>query len=268
MHEEHQAVKEHTFTLALFLFCCLKTLVDMKNPETNIYSPRFVEDLFTQMSSTYNRMNSITSFGFSIRWRRQCAAAMPLKPGMKIVDLMTGMGEAWPFVLPKIGPSGELIALDFCAAMTRFAEQRRSHYPGHSIQILQEDALGSSIPDQYADAVISTFGLKTFSEAQLAQLSSEIWRILKPGGTFALIEVSTPRHFMLRSCYIFYLKRIIPILGKLFLPNPESYRMLGVYTTEFGDCRSVKTTFENTGFAVQYRQYFGGCASGIVGTKV
>ncbi|MBD1426148.1 class I SAM-dependent methyltransferase [Sphingobacterium arenae] len=35
------------------------------------YEPAFVKKMFNRMSSSYERMNYITSFGFSIRWRRQ-----------------------------------------------------------------------------------------------------------------------------------------------------------------------------------------------------
>ncbi len=237
----------------------------MNNP--NIYDPAYVADLFAQMSATYDRMNTVTSFGFSIRWRRQCAAALHLKPGMKVVDLMTGMGEVWPFVLPAIGQTGHLTALDFCAEMTRFAEKRRETYPGFPIQIVQEDALRSSISDGHADAVVSTFGLKTFNQIQLEQLAAEMWRILKPGGTFALVEVSKPRNWLLQQAYLFYLKMMIPMLGKIFLPNPDSYRMLGVYTAAFGDCRAVIPAFEKAGFELQYLSFFGGCATGIAGQK-
>lgn len=37
----------------------------------NIYEPEFVKNLFDKMSSSYENMNYITSFGFSIRWRKQ-----------------------------------------------------------------------------------------------------------------------------------------------------------------------------------------------------
>jgi len=37
----------------------------------NIYNSEFVKKLFNNMSSSYERMNFITSFGFSIRWRSQ-----------------------------------------------------------------------------------------------------------------------------------------------------------------------------------------------------
>lgn len=37
----------------------------------SIYDPDYVKNLFNQMSNSYERMNYITSFGFSIRWRKQ-----------------------------------------------------------------------------------------------------------------------------------------------------------------------------------------------------
>jgi demethylmenaquinone methyltransferase/2-methoxy-6-polyprenyl-1,4-benzoquinol methylase len=234
---------------------------------SDIYDPAFVSDLFSQMSATYDRMNTITSFGFSIRWRRQCAKTLQLQPGMQVVDLMTGMGEAWPFLLRDIGATGHIAALDFCPEMIRFASKRRETLPGISIQLLQEDALGCSLPEAQADAVISTFGLKTFNTEQLERLSQEIMRLLKPGARFALVEVSSPRSWWLRPLYLFYLQRIIPLLGKVFLRNPESYRMLGVYTEAFGDCRQVQAIFENTGFQVQFQSYFGGCATAVTGVK-
>lgn len=239
----------------------------MNHPEQDIYNPAFVENLFSQMSGTYERMNTITSFGFSVRWRRQCAESLQLRVGMTVIDLMTGMGEVWPFVLPKIGQEGKLIALDFCPEMVRFAEKRSTFHQDRRIQLLQEDALHSSIPDRCADCVISTFGLKTFSAEQLAKLAAEIWRMLKPGGQFALMEVSKPQYFLLRSPYMFYLKNIIPKFGKICLGNPENYRMLGVYTERFENCQHAKTIFEQAGFKIRYQSYFGGCASGILGKK-
>ena len=39
--------------------------------DNNIYNPEYVQTLFDKMSQSYERMNYITSFGFSIRWRHQ-----------------------------------------------------------------------------------------------------------------------------------------------------------------------------------------------------
>ncbi|MBL7826052.1 MAG: class I SAM-dependent methyltransferase [Saprospiraceae bacterium] len=237
-----------------------------RSPE--MYDPGFVTQLFSDMSATYDRMNTITSFGFSIWWRKQCAAQLQLRPGMRVLDLMSGKGEVWPYILPSIGPEGSLIAVDFCADMTRFAQKRRDLFPNIQVEVLVEDALACSVPDNSVDALISTFGLKTFNEAQLERLASETRRMLKPGGVFSFIEVSTPQNPVLRRLYFFYLHRVIPRLGKLFLGNPETYRMLGIYTEAFGNCRGFATIAEQAGLEVRYMNYFGGCASGVSGKKL
>jgi len=68
--------------------------------------------------------------------------------------------------------------------------------------------------------------------------------------------------------YKTYLKKIIPILGKIFLGSPETYRMLGVYTEEFRNSKNVHRIFNRSGFEVEYVEYFYGCASGIKGKKI
>jgi demethylmenaquinone methyltransferase/2-methoxy-6-polyprenyl-1,4-benzoquinol methylase len=235
--------------------------------QEDIFSPSFVEQLFENMSGTYERMNMITSFGFSERWRRQCVEAIQLKPGVVIVDLMTGMGEAWSYILPKIERTGKLVAIDFCQAMLDHAERRKAKFPAHQIHISCENALQNSLPSHYADAVISTFGLKTLSPLQIQLLAQEIWRVLKPGGQFSLIEISKPRLMMLNIPFLLYLKVVIPFFGRLFLGDPETYRMLGLYTEKFGDCTHAKAIFEKVGFKIEMNRYFGGCASGLTGIK-
>ncbi len=234
---------------------------------TDIYDPNFVESLFEKMSATYERMNLVTSFGFSVWWRQKCVATANLKRGMVVVDLMSGMGEAWRPITRQTGSEGKLVAVDFCKAMIKFAEREQTRLPGFDISILCENALQTSLPDNSADAVISTFGLKTFSPEQIWALAKETRRMLKPGGVFSMIEVSSPRPAFLRILYLFYLKNVIPVLGKLFLGNPETYRMLGIYTERFGDCSTAVDIFRQAGFEAEMKSYFFGCATGIVGKK-
>lgn len=242
-----------------------------QNPKTpqSIYEPEFVEKLFNEMSLTYERMNTITSFGFSNRWRRQCVFELAIQPGQTVVDLMTGMGETWAYICQRIGPDGVLIGVDFSEGMLQYAHQKRhrKRFSQHTIHIYKQNVLAGTLPDQSADHVVVSFGLKTFNPKQIAQLAQEINRILKPGGQFSCIEVSVPRSTLLRALYLFYLRRIIPVLGALFLGNPDTYRMLGIYCSQFKDTQQAQQLFQHAGLSCQTTSYFFGCASGIVGNK-
>lgn len=233
-----------------------------------IYEPKFVEKLFDKMSSSYSKVNYITSFGFSERWRRQCVEEIEIDKGKTVVDLMTGMGECWKHILKKSNKDSKLIGLDFSTEMTKRAEKNKMKFEKSKIEVIKENVFKNSIGNETADFIISGFGLKTFNDEQLGKLANEIDRILKPNGKFSLIDVSVPNSKFLKPFYMFYLKKIIPILGKLFLGSPETYRMLGVYTEEFGNSKNVYRIFNKLGFEVEYVEYFYGCASGIKGQKI
>jgi len=234
----------------------------------DIYEPKFVEKLFDKMSSSYSKVNYITSFGFSERWRRQCVEEIGIEKGKIVVDLMTGMGECWKHILKKSDNNSKLIGLDFSTEMINRAEKNKRKFEKSTIEVLKENVFENSIENGTADYVISGFGLKTFNDEQLGELANEINRILKPNGKFSLVDVSVPKSKILKPFYMFYLKNIIPILGKVFLGSPETYKMLGVYTEKFGNSRNTHRIFNRPEFEVEYVEYFFGCASGIKGLKI
>jgi hypothetical protein len=58
-------------------------------------------------------MNFITSFGFSIRWRKQFLETFKqTNQKAEIIDLLTGMGETWNATKNKL-PNSNLTVLDF-----------------------------------------------------------------------------------------------------------------------------------------------------------
>lgn len=234
---------------------------------TDIYNTKYVEELFDEMSGSYEKVNYLTSFGFSKRWRTQFVKRADIKPGMSVCDLMCGMGECWSAIGKSLNNDGRLLALDLSGGMLRGAYQRKDKFPRLQITIDKQNALENALADESFDCIVSAFGIKTFSDKQKEILASEIKRLLKPGGTVSLVEVSVPKAFLLKGLYMFYLKQIIPLLGSLFLGNPENYRMLGVYTEKFGSSRKMFEIMERQGFQAIYQDYFFGCASGLTGVK-
>ncbi|MCC6462546.1 MAG: class I SAM-dependent methyltransferase [Saprospiraceae bacterium] len=234
-----------------------------------IYDPRFVSDLFDRMSSTYGITNYLSSFGFSERWRRQCIAQLDWSAAEAPVcyDLMSGMGECWADILRQSQGRAQVIGVDISPEMIKRSRQTAARLPAGQVQIRQENILDNDLATGSADMLISTFGLKTFSEAQLEQLANQISRLLKPGGQFSLLEISAPPNRFLNILFLFYLKNIIPWIGKIFAGDNFSYKMLGVYCARFQDCRPFLDQLAREGLQVEFRTYFFGCATGVVGRK-
>ncbi len=234
----------------------------------DIYNEQFVEGLFNSMSKTYGRVNYLSSFGFTERWRRQCVQAIKWDEVIQNgFDLMSGKGETWNLINKACTQDHTLTGVDISLEMIKSANQKLHWYPRLKIGTKQANVLQNDLESESADYIISSFGLKTFSPTQLEQLAKEVSRILKPHGQFSFIEVAEPKLLLLKIPFMFYLKYLIPIIGKLFMGNSMDYKMLGIYCQKFKDCSIFKAFLEREGLEVQQKRYFFGCASGVVGRK-
>ncbi len=219
------------------------------------------------MSASYERMNYITSFGFSIRWRNQFLRSFtPTNNKVEIVDLLTGMGETWKATKKKL-PNSNLTALDFSSDMLKYAQQKSKKKYENGITFLQQDVLQNDLPSNHFDFVTCAFGLKTFNAAQLKIFAFETKRILKEDGQFSFIEVSKPNNKILRLLYGFYLGKIIPFFGWLFFADPEEYKMLWKYIVKFENAKNASEIFKAIGLETHFISYFYGCATGFCGQK-
>jgi len=233
----------------------------------SIYNPEYVKGLFNRMSNSYERMNYITSFGFSIRWRTQFLEPFQSTTDkIEIIDLLTGMGETWGAVKNKF-PNAKLSALDFSTEMLKNAKKKSEQHFDSNVLLLQQDILKSDLPSNYYDIVICAFGLKTFDSEQLQVLATETNRILKAGGQFSFIEVSKPTNKILKQLYGFYLGQVVPVLGKLLLGNPMEYKMLWRYTDNFDNAKRAEEIFNSQGLTTKSNSYFYGCSTGFSGSK-
>lgn len=231
------------------------------------YDPDRVRQLFDAMAGTYERVNELTSFGFSRRWRRQAVDWLAPAPGATVLDVMTGMGEGWPHLARRIGPEGRIIGIDLSPGMLRRATSRRMGAGAPSIEARLGDALDSGIEGGSVDALLCLFGIKTLSGAQRDRFASEVAWVLRPGGRFALIEVSVPPWRILRVPYMAYLRHVVPIAGRLLLGDPEPYRTLAGYTSRFGDSRGMARSLRLAGLEVEPMAACFGCATGVRGRR-
>jgi demethylmenaquinone methyltransferase/2-methoxy-6-polyprenyl-1,4-benzoquinol methylase len=235
--------------------------------DAGIYQPGYVKSLFDEMAATYGVVNVLSSFGFCILWRKRCVRHVGTWPASgRVLDLMSGMGELWNDLLRRTDAGTSVTGVDISPVMCSRAREH-SHRTGRAIDVVEADVLADDLPDASADVVVSSFGLKTFSPDQQGQLAATIHRVLKPGGRFAMLEISVPSAVALRWPYLLYLRHVIPVVGRLFLGNPDCYRMLSVYTEAFHDASHFATACREQGLAVQFRRHFFGCASAVSGTK-
>jgi len=215
------------------------------------------------MASTYGHVNLISSFGFTARWRHQVVAGLPLASAGHIVDLMSGMGELWRSLAAALPASARVVGVDISPEMAR-RTHREWHFP---VEVCVADVLEWRPQYGLADVVVSSFGLKTFDRDQQRRLAHAVAQLLKPGGAYSFVEIPVPPYLALRAAYMFYLKRVIPLVGRVLLGNPDSYRMLGLYTEAFENVNYFAACLKEAGLEAVNVSYFFGCATGVRGIK-
>jgi ubiquinone/menaquinone biosynthesis C-methylase UbiE len=235
----------------------------------DIYDPAYVANLFDRCSGNYRWWSAISSFGFIWIWRRQCVGRLATPPQARpiVVDLMAGTGEIWPHVLRRFPDLAAITALDISPRMHREAVERLHGPYASRITHLAADALVAELPADHADVVVSTFGLKTFHPSQQSILARQIAHMLKPGGSFCLIEASDPKGWPLRPLYRFYLDRALPLIERLFLNGAQDFSMIGTYTRNFENCAHMARALQDAGLQVTMKRHFFGCATSVAGTK-
>lgn len=234
----------------------------------DIYNPDFVRGHFNRMSRSYEIMNLVTSFGFTIWWRKQYLGNLSKSSEkLKVLDLLTGMGESWSFIKSRF-PNCELSGLDFSEEMIKYAQLKNHNHFNSNIELINDNVLENKLEANCYDIIVSSFGLKTFDDKQLEQLAFQVDRMLKLNGKFSFIEVSIPSSNILLWFYKLYIKYVIAGIGGFFFSNNDEYKLLWEYTINFVNAKKALPFFESTGLKVEYKEYFFGCASGLYGEKI
>jgi demethylmenaquinone methyltransferase/2-methoxy-6-polyprenyl-1,4-benzoquinol methylase len=235
---------------------------------TDLYDPLFQQHLFSALSQRYDQTSRLVSLGLSDRLRAHLVTHMHLMPGMAVCDLMTGGGELWPHLLPRIGPDGSITAIDCTPEMLKRAQERRDRLPAGSAVVLHEaDACATGLPDESFDAVVCAYGLTTLTAAQFDALLQEIHRILRPGGIFGFVELSRPTSPPLRRVMDFYLTSVVPPLSEVLGADWRPYLLLNEYLTRFDNGHLLLPSFQAHQFVFYRYELFGGCATAMVGMK-
>lgn len=123
-----------------------------------------------------------------IKWHKQLAdftvpvtaallAAAQLRPGMRVLDLASGVGDPALSEAAAVAPGGEVTATDLNAAMLAFIEAQARQRHITNIHFRQASVESLPFPDATFDAITCRFGIMFFPD--LNQSLRECLRVLK-----------------------------------------------------------------------------------------
>ena len=100
--------------------------------------------------------------------------------------------------------------------------------------------------DNSFDAITVAFGVRNFEH--LEKGLTEILRVLKPKGTFVILETSVPVKTPFKQFYNFHSKRILPLMGKLFSKEGSAYNYLSESASKFPYGEKLNNILRKVGF--------------------
>jgi demethylmenaquinone methyltransferase / 2-methoxy-6-polyprenyl-1,4-benzoquinol methylase len=213
-----------------------------------------VRRMFDGIAPRYDLMNRLMTFGLDVTWRRRAVSALGVAPGSVVLDLACGTGDLCRMLAARgLRPVG----IDLSAGMLRV---HRSPAP-----LVLGDAARLPFADESVDAATCGFALRNF--ADLPTVASELFRVLRPGGRIALLEVGEPSSRPLRAGQQVWLGRAVPVLGAV-LSDADAYRYLPRSVAYLPGPVGLRRLLREAGFStVNIRPLSGGIAQLLLATR-
>lgn len=226
-----------------------------------------VHAVFDSVSSRYDLMNDLMSFGVHRLWKYLTVCSMRIRPGHTVLDLAGGTGDFTLKLSERVGPSGCVILGDINRSMMEIGRSRvEDRGLIQRVRYLELNAEKLPLASNSLDAIIMAFGLRNVTDKEAAL--REMARVLKPGGAAFILEFSHPKSTLLKSAYDFYSFQIIPKLGKIIAHDADSYQYLAESIRKHPDQETLKAMMLGSGFdEVIFQNYTGGIVALHEGRK-
>ena len=144
-----------------------------------------------------------------------------------MLDLCTGTADL-ALAATDLGPRAHrVIGIDFSVEMLKIGrgKVRRARPAGSAaVDLVRGDATRIPLASAAVDAVTIGFGIRNVDDPLAA--CREIFRVLRGDGKLVILEFSLPRPAALRRFYLWYFRRVLPLVGRAISKHPSAYTYL------------------------------------------
>jgi demethylmenaquinone methyltransferase/2-methoxy-6-polyprenyl-1,4-benzoquinol methylase len=232
---------------------------------------RRVREMFTQIAPRYDLLNHVLSLQMDRMWRARTARILRSilqREEAKILDLCCGTGDL-AFALSRRGKA-RLWGADFAHTMLVRAQAKAAEISARNgqrtISLVEGDALRLPFGDDSFDLVTTAFGFRNLANYEAGL--REIRRVLKTGGTIAILEFTEPKPGWFGDLYRWYFREVLPRIGAMISGDKSAYSYLPKSVARFFQPVELRELMLCNGFeAVEARVWTGGTVALHTGRK-
>lgn len=204
--------------------------------------------MFDRIAPRYDLLNRVLSLGIDQRWRRRTVRALELEPDpARVLDLATGTADL-ALLIARRYPAARVVGLDPAERMLA-AGRAKAGKAGVAdrVRLITGDAETLPFPDASFDGVTIAFGIRNVPDRPRAL--REMYRVTRPGGRIAILELSEPDGGVLGRIARFHVHRLVPWIGGL-LSGSREYRYLQRSIAAFPPALRFVAIMEEAGLAM------------------
>ena len=207
-------------------------------------TPDRIAAMFDAIAPRYDLLNHLLSAGIDKRWRKRAIASLGLTGRETLIDVCTGTADV---ALEATG-AAHVVGVDFAGAMLILG-LRKVHAANQAkrIVLIRGDAMRLPARDRSADAATVAFGIRNVQQPEVA--CAEMARVLRRGGRLAILEFGVPRIPGVASLYLWYFRRVLPLIGRMISGHAGAYTYLPASVGTFPPPAEFMTILRQAGFA-------------------
>ncbi|MBK7093152.1 MAG: bifunctional demethylmenaquinone methyltransferase/2-methoxy-6-polyprenyl-1,4-benzoquinol methylase UbiE [bacterium] len=222
--------------------------------------------MFDKISTRYDLLNRVLSLGMDLYWRRVAIRELDNEKHLRVLDLACGTGDI-AMAAAKATTRRQVIGIDRAEQMLALAYSKVSRgLLSNQILLACGDGMNIPVADGSMDAATIAFGIRNMPDTSLCL--GEMKRTLRTNGKLIVLEFSLPKNRILRSLHLFYLRRILPVIGRWLSGDNYAYSYLNKTIETYPHGAQFVELMQKAGFTdVQCRPLTLGIVSLYTGIK-
>ena len=122
-------------------------------------------------------------------------------------------------------PAARVVGIDFAGAMLEIGRGKLvEEQLARAIALVRGDAMHIPLSDDSMDAITIAFGIRNV--ADVAAACREMRRVVRRGGRVAILEFAVPTTPGFRQLYMWYVRHVLPRVGRAISRHDGAYRYL------------------------------------------